>query len=647
METTSLIEESWELGSEDGGGELSFSHHMVLDPSGKYHMSWLPGEQGITFKLEVETLGFVGLGFSDVGRMAGADIVIAWVDDDDGEVHLTDRHGLGNFLPPLDNSQDLELLMGYQNTSHTVVQFYRAWDTCDKDDLDLRRDTVKIIWSYHQEDRLQYHTSTQRGAENVQLSEPPHEAVPLEPHQVWDVTERNMTVPTVGTYYHCRIVKIPEVAVESKHHIIDVQPKITPGNEPYVHHLMLRECKVPWLVGPSTADVFEEYVGHPGSNCFSPEMPPMWGYCHTVYVSWAAGGRGLRLPQHVGFPMGDNFGGSTFYRIEVHYNNPELHSGIVDNSGLRISYTDNLREMDAGVIRLGTESSMLLMIPPLQEEFTATGYCPSECTRQSLPEDGITVFSWFPHTHLAGRKLRVRQIRDGVELPRTMEDNNFDAAFQANREPAAEVRILPGDTLLTECVYSTAGRSVPTHGGLSTQDEMCFAQLFYYPVASLGSCHSGVTFPTLLKSLGIQKVVGDSFEKFMSFTYHKSDFATHDWNRTEVINDLVVEVGLTNDILKTISTEDFYRDWKLQGQVLIILMKNLKIELPTELDNYTIGDLIEKSDWPVKGLDMSRVLAKEFQKTRCQGHDIKPLIEYEPLKIPEFFELEKEWDFCD
>ena len=50
-----------------------------------------------------------------------------------------------------------------------------------------------------------------------------------------------------------------------------------------------------------------------------------------------------------------------------------------------------------------------------------------------------------------------------------MEDNNFVAAFQANREPAAEVRILPGDTLLTECVYSTAGRSVPTHGGLSTQ----------------------------------------------------------------------------------------------------------------------------------------------------------------------------------
>ena len=72
----------------------------------------------------------------------------------------------------------------------------------------------------------------------------------------------------------------------------------------------------------------------------------------------------------------------------------------------------------------------------------------------------------------------------------------------------------------------------------------------------------------------------------------------------------MVEVGRTDDILKTILTEDFYRDWKLQGQVLISLMRDLKIELPIELDNYTIGDFIENSDWPVKGLDMRRVLAK-------------------------------------
>lgn len=33
------------------------------------------------------------------------------------------------------------------------------------------------------------------------------------------------------------------------------------------------------------------------------------------------------LPDHVGFPMGEAHGGSTYYLMEMHYDNPNLEKG--------------------------------------------------------------------------------------------------------------------------------------------------------------------------------------------------------------------------------------------------------------------------------------------------------------------------------
>ena len=45
--------------------------------------------------------------------------------------YIQDRHALGHRLPTIDASQDYTLLGGYENDTHTVVRFSRAWDTCD------------------------------------------------------------------------------------------------------------------------------------------------------------------------------------------------------------------------------------------------------------------------------------------------------------------------------------------------------------------------------------------------------------------------------------------------------------------------------------------------------------------------------------
>ena len=100
------------------GHEPLMTHHTVLDKDERVHLSWTPDHGGITFRYIVATHGYIGLGFSPGGGMHGADIVLGWVDTQ-GQVHLTDRHAVGNNVPYLDTSQDYNLPSG---TGHKVLE---------------------------------------------------------------------------------------------------------------------------------------------------------------------------------------------------------------------------------------------------------------------------------------------------------------------------------------------------------------------------------------------------------------------------------------------------------------------------------------------------------------------------------------------
>ncbi|KAG8540836.1 hypothetical protein GDO81_030222, partial [Engystomops pustulosus] len=58
----------------------SYHHSAVLDSQGKYKMFWMHKENIITFLVQVETLGYVGLGFSPNGAMTFSDIVIGGIE---------------------------------------------------------------------------------------------------------------------------------------------------------------------------------------------------------------------------------------------------------------------------------------------------------------------------------------------------------------------------------------------------------------------------------------------------------------------------------------------------------------------------------------------------------------------------------------
>lgn len=67
---------------------LNWAHSERLDADGDVVLRWVNSDSSITFRVEARTLGYVGLGFNTAGNMRGADLVVAWVDDRNGNARI-------------------------------------------------------------------------------------------------------------------------------------------------------------------------------------------------------------------------------------------------------------------------------------------------------------------------------------------------------------------------------------------------------------------------------------------------------------------------------------------------------------------------------------------------------------------------------
>ncbi len=110
---------------------------------------------------------------------------------------------------------------------------------------------------------------------------------------------------------------------------------------------------------------------------------------------------------------------------------------------------------------------------------------------QALPDDGVTVFAGLPHMHDIGRAVRLRHLRRGVEMAVPFQDRFYDPNFQTMRR--FQLRLLPQDHLMMECVYNSTDRRWLTRGGYSAKQEMCLMFLHYYPASRLAQCTSRLT----------------------------------------------------------------------------------------------------------------------------------------------------------
>ncbi|XP_078495984.1 DBH-like monooxygenase protein 1 homolog [Ciona intestinalis] len=492
------------LGQTPPTASENFPHYIALDGPQNVWLFWKFTETHITLELNVKTLGWIGVGISSAGAMTGSDIFVGWVKN--GKAFLTDRHATANAFPPKDTIENLELLEGSECNGRTVIKFRRQLAGCElTQDRPVTADTARIIYGYGLEDPTgedivasDYHGAVRRGSRSVILLESRVlRPVPAnEQHQHFDLSNEGIQVPAVDTYYNCRLFKLPDFT--KKHHIVRVEPIIQAGYEQNVHHIVVYQC----LNAPQDLTVVGRNV-----QCYTANMPQDFRNCELVISAWHIGGGPMVYPNHAGYPIGTP-DDPKYILMETHYDNPTLRSDIVDSSVMRFTYTENLRTFDAGVLEVGHKvDPYRLIIPPNAMSFLAPAECSSNCLTEALREQkfpDIKIFANFLHSHVVGRSLELKHIRNGVELPVITKDDSYDFNFQEARYLAEERVIKQGDSLQMVCNYRTIGkRTNVTIGGLSTSHEMCLSFVQYYPKLQISVCDSLPEINALMGTVGI------------------------------------------------------------------------------------------------------------------------------------------------
>ncbi len=76
--------------------------------------------------------------------------------------------------------------------------------------------------------------------------------------------------------------------------------------------------------------------------------------------------------------------GQEFIVLEMHYDNPRMIAGAVDNSGMEFFYTNEAPENRAGLLVLGQLSFSSLIIPPGADNFVVNALTPQQCTEKVI-----------------------------------------------------------------------------------------------------------------------------------------------------------------------------------------------------------------------------------------------------------------------
>ncbi|XP_074594272.1 dopamine beta-hydroxylase-like [Brevipalpus obovatus] len=513
-------------------GHQNFSvFQTALDGSDRFRLFWSVNYdlKSVNFEVRLRTNRinqWFAIGLSDYGEVSNADFCIIWFDYD-SKVHFqdtwTDSQGFVNL-----DTQDDCILVKYKREGHLLRFLYQKdFDTCDEKDKIIEDGTSHIVWAIgkgpiEHEYGLNL-LDNEHGFQRVSLLKPSEIAPPLPKNtKILDVHNENVPVPSDETTYWCKLFKFPR-ELEKKHHIIRYEANIQPENVGLVHHMELFHCEI---------DASQDLPDWNGP-CFDPKKPPILEACKKVLSAWAMGAGPFSYPHEAGSPFGGkNF--SRFSMLEIHYNNEEKKSGIIDNSGLRIYYTPTLRKYDVGVLEIGLEYTDKNSIPPGQSLFDVSGYCVAECTRIGIPPDGITVFASQLHTHLTGVRVWTRHIRGGIELSELNRDDHYSPHFQEIRMLRNKVKVIPGDILINTCRYKTTERMGITLGGYGIRDEMCVNYIHYYPRAELEVCKSSVDSRTLgdyFEHLRTYENQNTSENYPISTNYRNIDWSTHQANQ--------------------------------------------------------------------------------------------------------------------
>ena len=417
--------------------------------------------------------GYVALGLNSKLSMKGLDVAVVSLDSPSGEFRVDDYFATDFAQLILDpgHLQNWQLQEAQRNGTHTAARLLRPLVTCDEEhDVDIGQAPMTVAYALGGAgDELTYHVA--RGGKTVSffldelIEEPP--AVPgslIFNASTWPAHSELMARPTTPDKYAVDLFSLeeyPEYTVPNsqastytcfKFNIteqLEGGAVYWDGSEaqvanPYVHHAIVSSC--PEHVWSSLPDTQEGCYIMPG------ECEPLDGFtAGTPY-----GG----LPEHVAGRFGGDdcsAGGSgdacrRLFIVQFHFENFDLAPGVSGGFAMRYYVQREAPQHELGHLAVNVPFNGINI--PAESKATANGECPSVCTKNMLPEDGIDIVRIVLHAHEKATKIILRHIRNGMELPVLAEDHHYD--FNQPALISSRRRLLPGDRLVLSCDYGKA-----------------------------------------------------------------------------------------------------------------------------------------------------------------------------------------------
>jgi len=476
------------------------AYHKVVD--GELHL-----------RLSAAHSGWLGFGFAEpsTGHMKGADLVTVSVSNS-GMVTVDDRYagfaattytpptylnGFSDLTAHLDVSNDWTIVSGQQESGVTNVWIKRALVTNDSQDRTITAGMTRVVWSYGSGDSVSYHGGNRGTLSTIFFGTDTH-AFPAYDGK-WTRRFTDYAVPGDKiTTYACQSFTFP---TDKERHIVALRPI---GVTKYNHHAILHICTDNAYFSDHTSPQLCSYHadneacpggpdGGSGSQCQgSSPLGSGSAQCAGLMWSWAVGMGDFILPPEAGLRTGASQ--ISHVVLEIHYDNPDLTTGVIDSMGFEAFYVETPRQHDAGILIVGdtivnfgdTPSNGA---PPFEIGHLPKGLdyihrqatCPNECTQDfSAP---INVFAAFHHMHYYGSKFITEKYSAGGVLQGAVGKriDFWDNGFQ--QAQFASYTIQPGESLQTHCYYDTSSYSYSNAVEFSTptSSEMCQDFLFYYP----------------------------------------------------------------------------------------------------------------------------------------------------------------------
>lgn len=180
------------------------------------------------------------------------------------------------------------------------------------------------------------------------------------------------------------------------------------------------------------------------------------------------------LHEDVGIYFGLN--GTKQIVLQVLWSNP---SGLeyVDSSGMLLKFSSALRPHTAG---FATIDSTVFQIPPGISSYPVVGGCPRKCNIMRINQE-VKITMVISLMHKLGRNQTVELIRNGTVINYLTRIENFDPNKPNVVRHLNPIQVLPGDSIRMICEYNSTNMATPVNRGLGEDQEICRAQLLYYP----------------------------------------------------------------------------------------------------------------------------------------------------------------------